>query len=541
MPTLDWIGKKAVENHHREVPFHLLKDVPELSCGDPGSGNLIVEGDNLLALKALLPYYAGQVKCLYTDPPYNTGSENWVYNDNVNSAEISEWLRHTVGREGEDLTRHDKWLCMMYPRLSLMRQFLAEDGAIFVSLDDNEIHRARYLLDEIFGEDNFVEQFIWKKSYGGGAKEKYVVRLHEYCLMYARDKSRLASLWLPPDEAAEERYYKFTDEKMSTRGPYRIKPLEATKSMDRRENLVFPIPSPDGIEILPKRQWWWSRERVQNAIANNELVFTKTNAGVSVSYKQYLKDESGTKRGAKPFSIIDRIYTQEGTSDLRTIFDDQVVLQFPKPVKLVEYFLNLLTRDDPTALILDPFAGSGTTAHAVLKMNKADGGHRRFVLIELDPRIAREITSERARRVAAGHTNSKGDIVEGLGGGFRFCTLGEPIFDQNRRIRPVVRFADLARHVYLTETGEPLPKERVGKSPLLGVHHGTGVYLLYNGILSDKSPDGGNVLTTETLKLLPLHDGPKILYGNACRLGDARLRREGITFKQLPHKLRVNF
>lgn len=512
-----------------------------MACGDPGSGNLIVEGDNLLALKALLPYYAGQVKCIYADPPYNTGSENWTYNDNVNSPEIRDWLRNTVGKEGEDLTRHDKWLCMMYPRLVVMKQFLADDGAIFVSLDDNEIHRARHLLDDIFGEQNFVEQFVWKKSYGGGAKEKYVVRLHEYCLMYARNKTKLPALWLPPDEDSESKYYKYSDDKLETRGPYRIKPLEATKSMDRRNNLVFPIRAPDGLEILPKRQWWWSRERVENAIANNELVFTKTKSGISVSYKQYLRDETGTKRGAKPFSIIDKIYTQEGTADLRDVFNDQVVLQFPKPVKLIEYFLNLLSRDDPRALILDPFAGSGTTGHSVLNMNKADGGHRRFVLVELAPNIARDITAQRVRRVAAGYTKHTGENVAGQGGGFRFCTLGDAIFDQNHRIQPVVRFADLARHIYLTETGEPLPKERVGKSPLLGVHHGVGIYLLYNGILADKSPDGGNVLTTQTLGFLPPHDGPKIVYGNACRLGELRLRREGITFKQLPHKLRVDF
>jgi adenine-specific DNA-methyltransferase len=267
MPTLNWIGKEAVVNHHLHVPFHLLKDVPDLACGNPGSGNLIVQGDNLIALKALLPYYAGQVKCLYLDPPYNTGTEAWVYNDNVNSPVIREWLGKVVGKEGETLDRHDRWLCMMYPRIALLREFLTPDGAVFVSLDDNEIHRMRFLMDEIFGEQNFIEQMIWKKSYGGGAKEKYVVRQHEYCLMYARDKSCLAELWLPPDEQAEERYYKYRDERFPERGPFRIKPLEATKSMDRRENLVFPITTPDGVRLLPKRQWWWSRERVEGALA----------------------------------------------------------------------------------------------------------------------------------------------------------------------------------------------------------------------------------------------------------------------------------
>ncbi len=541
MPTLNWIGKKAVENHHMQVPFRLLKDVPDLACGDPGTGNLIVQGDNLEALKALLPYYAGQVKCIYIDPPYNTGEEGWTYNDNVNSPEIRRWLGQVVGKEGETLDRHDRWLCMMQPRLTLLRQFLRKDGAIFVSLDDNEIHRMRFLMDDVFGEQNFVEQLIWKKSYGGGAKEKYVVRQHEYCLMYARSKANLDQLWLPPDEMSEERYYKYRDAKYATRGPFRIKPLEATKSMDRRANLVYPIRMPDGTELMPKRQWWWSKDRVEAALANDDLVFTKTKTGISVSYKQYLRDESGTERGAKPFSIIDKIYTQDGTADLRSIFEDKVVLQFPKPVRLIEQFIYLLTRTDPTAIVLDSFAGSGTTGQAVLSLNKQDNGSRRFVLVELDPKIAAEITATRVRRVAHGYTKADGEKVEGLGGGFRYCELGEPLFDETGRIRDTVRFADLARHVYFTATGEPLPRERVSKSPLLSVtSNGVAVYLLYNGILKDKTPAGGNVLTSVTLDLLPPHSGPKIIYAAACRLSEARRAREQIEFRQTPYAIKTS-
>ncbi len=540
MPTLNWIGKKAVENHHMQVPFRLLKDVPDLACGDPGTGNLIVQGDNLEALKALLPYYAGQVKCIYIDPPYNTGEEGWTYNDNVNSPEIRRWLGQVVGKEGETLDRHDRWLCMMQPRLTLLRQFLRKDGAIFVSLDDNEIHRMRFLMDDVFGEQNFVEQLIWKKSYGGGAKEKYVVRQHEYCLMYARSKAKLDQLWLPPDEMSEERYYKYRDDKYATRGPFRIKPLEATKSMDRRANLVYPIRMPDGTELMPKRQWWWSKDRVEAALANDDLVFTKTKTGISVSYKQYLRDESGAERGAKPFSIIDKIYTQDGTADLRSIFEDKVVLQFPKPVRLIEQFIYLLTRNDPTAIVLDSFAGSGTTGQAVLSLNKQDNGSRRFVLVELDSKIAAEITATRVRRVAHGYTKADGEKVDGLGGGFRYCELGEPLFDETGKIRDTVRFADLARHVYFTATGEPLPRERVSKSPLLGVNsNGVAVYLLYNGILKDKTPAGGNVLTSVTLDLLPPHSGTKIIYASACRLSEARRARELIEFRQTPYAIKT--
>ncbi|HOO93480.1 MAG TPA: site-specific DNA-methyltransferase, partial [Opitutales bacterium] len=206
MPTLSWIGKEAVVNHHREVPYRLLKDVAELGCGDPGSGNLLVEGDNLHALKALLPYYGGQVKCIYIDPPYNTGNEGWVYNDAVNSPLIHKWLGETVGREAEDLSRHDKWLCMMYPRLQLLKQFLREDGAIFVSLDDNEIHSLRFIMDEIFGKQNFVTTIIWQKNFSTKNTAKHFSESHDYIVVYALN----ASVWRPNliarSEAQDIRY-----------------------------------------------------------------------------------------------------------------------------------------------------------------------------------------------------------------------------------------------------------------------------------------------------------------------------------------------
>ncbi len=193
MPTLDWIGKKAVINHHRQVPFRLLHCDQELSVGDPEAGNLLVQGDNLEALKALLPYYAGQVKCIYIDPPYNTGNENWVYNDNVNSPEMQKWLRKTVGKEAEDLSRHDKWLCMMYPRLALLREFLREDGAIFISIDDNEVHHLRLIMDEIFGARNFVATVIWQKIFSTKNTARHLSESHDFIILYAKN----ADSWRP--------------------------------------------------------------------------------------------------------------------------------------------------------------------------------------------------------------------------------------------------------------------------------------------------------------------------------------------------------
>jgi adenine specific DNA methylase Mod len=264
MPTLNWIGKDAVVNHHLQVPFHLLKDVPDLACGEPGDGNLIVQGDNLVALKALLPYYAGQVKCIYIDPPYNTGNENWIYNDNVNSRVIREWLGKVVGKEGETLDRHDRWLCMMYPRLALLRQFLREDGIIFVSVDENEYRYLSIMMDELFGAENRLETIVWKKSYGGGSKSNHLVNLHEYIEVFAKRIDVIEKLELPPDNTALK-YYKFKDSKFEERGPYRLQPL-ATTSMDTRPNLRYSIPF-EGEEIWPENngsgheieQWWRSR------------------------------------------------------------------------------------------------------------------------------------------------------------------------------------------------------------------------------------------------------------------------------------------
>ena len=294
---------------------------------------------------------------------------------------------------------------MMYPRLFMARQLLSEDGLIFASIDDHEVHHLRIIMNEIFGEENFVECFIWKKSYGGGAKEKYAVTQHESVLLYAKDLGSVDELWLPPDPAAEARYYKYQDEKFSTRGPFRLKPLEATKSMDRRPNLVYPIPSPSGGEIWPKRQWWWGKERTTVALKNNDLVFTGSGDELSVSYKQYLRDEDGQARGAKPFSIIDGIYTQQGTADLVDLFGEAVI-QFPKPVALLKKLINLGCAANEGHIVLDFFGGSCTTAQAILEMNHEDNGNRSFLMVQLQeptgraeyPTIA-DIGKERIRRV----------------------------------------------------------------------------------------------------------------------------------------------
>lgn len=537
MAQIQFKGKTFVQNHHLLVKYHELIPIKSKSLTDKVRlhDNLIIHGDNLKALKALLPIYAGKIKCIYIDPPYNTGNEKWIYNDNVNSPMMQDWLGKVVDRE--DLTRHDKWLCMMMPRLKLLRELLRDDGVIFISLDDSEIHHLRILMDELFGEDNFVECFCWKKSYGGGAKEKHIVRQHEYCLFYAKIKETLGEIWLPPNIEAESRYYKYRDSKSAQRGPYRLKPLEATKSMDKRDNLVFPIGSPWGEEIRPKRQWWWNKERVEKALANDELVFTRSGDNVSVSYKQYLIDESGNKRGAKPFSIIDGFYTQQGTDNLRELFDDKVVLQFPKPVKLIKFFLRLVNSSED-AIVLDSFAGSATTGHAVLGLNNEDGGNRRFILVECED-YADSITAERIRRVIKGVPSAKDEALKkGLGGTFSFFELGkaielESILDGDS----LPTYKELARYVFYTATGEEFDEKAVGKKAhFIGESKDYQVFLFYE---PDIEKLKNLALTLDMAKALPplSKDKRRLVFAPTKYLDQDHLDQYRIDFAQLPFEI----
>jgi adenine-specific DNA-methyltransferase len=548
MPTLNWIGKEAVINHHLEVPFRLLKDVPELGCGDPGSGNLIVEGDNLVALKALLPYYKGKVKCICIDPPYNTGNEGWAYNDNVNSPAIKKWLGETVGKEGETLDRHDRWLCMMYPRLALLREFLSEDGSIFVCLDDNEISALRYVMDEVFGGNNFITTCIWQKVYSPKNSARHFSEDHDYVPVYAKS----GETWRPnlvPRSNEQDAAYKNRDK--DERGPWKTGDLSARNYFSKG---TYPINCPSGRIIAgPPTGMYWrvSKGKFDELNADNRIWWGNEGNAIP-QIKRFLSE---VKQGVVPQTLwfySDVGHTQDAKKELVSVMDfkdsDSVFIT-PKPTRLIERILQIAT--NPGDLVLDSFAGSGTTGHAVLKMNTTapEGAARRFILVEMDQKIAPDITRERVKRVAEGYTNAKGEAVPGLGGGFRYVRLGDELFDEHGRINEAgVRFDDLARHVYFSETGEPWVEKlkaesgklkTLPKTPLLGVHHGRAVYLLYNGILKDRSVDGGNVLASTTLEHLPAHDGPKVVYAAGCRFSKARLEREGITFKQTPYAIRT--
>jgi adenine-specific DNA-methyltransferase len=534
MPTLNWIGKEAVIHHHHEAPFHLLTESTELSTSEPGCSNLLVEGDNLLALKALLPYYAGQVKCIYIDPPYNTGNEKWIYNDNVNSPEIRKWLGKVVGGELEDLSRHDKWLCMMYPRLALLRQMLREDGAIFISIDDNEKHHLRAIMNEIFGEKNFITTVIWEKNYAPKASAKYLSENHDYILIYAKSKSNWKRNLLPRD-IKQNKAYKNMDG--DPRGLWRPNNLAARNPYSLG---IYSITCPSGriIQGPPKGSFWRvSKAKFDELDRDGRIWWGKDGNNVPAP-KVFLSE---VQQGVVPMTIwpySEAGHTQDAKKEILSIFeDDQEIFSTPKPTKLLLRILQLATNSGD--IILDSFAGSGTTGHAVMHLNQQDGGNRRFILVEMDADICRNVTAERLRRVCAGYGKPDGTHVSGLGGGFRFCALGTPCFDEEGKIKPEISFADLGRHLFFTETGQPLPENEKPDTPLVGIYLDTAVYLLYNGVLKDKRPGSGNALTHAMLAGLPVHDGPKVIYGTSCRLSKTRLKENNIVFKQIPYGIRV--
>ena len=576
MPSLNWIGKSAVVKHHKDVPYRLLEPVPELSCGDADSGNLIVQGDNLHALKALLPRYAGQVKCIYIDPPYNTGVDDrdesgnrtgWIYSDNVNSPEIAAWLGKVVGAEAEDLSRHDKWLCMMYPRLTLLKQFLRDDGTIFVSIDENEYGSLRLLLDEIFGVPNRVGTIIWKNATDNNPTN--IAIEHEYVLCYARKKDRLAKEWKSTTLAVKAKLIEVGEHFIQQHTDQEERQSEYAKWLRKHKSEIWPFqdykfidaggvytgmrsvhnPGKEGYRydvihpktgkpcVQPMMGYRFPEESMGTLLKGGRILFGEDETKL-IELKVYAKDYR-----AKLSSFFE-LDGRTGTNELKAIFpEDKRPFDFPKPTELIEEILSFTTNGHD--IVLDSFGGSGTTADAVLKLNAADGGNRRFILTEMKKSIARQITAERVKRVSQGYTNTKGEDVPGLGGGFQFCKLGKALFDPRGHIDKGVRFAELANFVWFMETGMGLPPGRASKrkadteSPLLGVHEGRAVFLLYNGILKDRSIDGGNTLTTPLLEQLPAHDGPRVVYAARCAIGDERLRKIGIRFKHLPYDLRV--
>ena len=367
--------------------------------------NLYIEGDNLEVLKLLQETYLGKIKMIYIDPPYNTGND-FVYEDDfaqstdeylANSGQFDEDGNRMVQNNESNGRFHTDWLNMIYPRLKLAKDLLTDDGMVLISIDDCEQDNLRRLCDEVFGRRNFVDTLIWKKRYGGGAKEKYFVSLHEYVLVYCRNIDSLNELFVPLSDESAERYYSKRDSKYVTRGGYRTHPLEAGKAMDARPNLIYPIPAPDGTMIMPKKQWLWSKERVMEALKNDDIEIVMGKDGWVVSSKQYLREEDGSIRPAKMLSIIDDVYTQHGTNEMIQIMGNAKIFQYPKPSAFIKKLVSVVT-ESKDEYVMDFFSGSAATAHAVMQLNAEDKGHRKFIMVQLP-----EVTDEKSEAYKAGY------------------------------------------------------------------------------------------------------------------------------------------
>lgn len=543
MPTLQFKGKTFVQNHHLAVKYHQLVPKKELSLTDKISlhDNLIIQGDNLKALKALLPTYAGKVNCIFIDPPYNTGNDiaegkSWVYNDNVNSPMIKEWLGKEVLLE--DLTRHDKWLCMMMPRFKLLRELLHDDGAIFVTLDDIEVHRCKLLMDEIFGETNFVTNIPWqaRKSV---QNDTDISSSHNHILVYAKirrqEERRLkksnSKRWhtMPgfvfhPMELDKS---KFSNPDNDPRGLWKADPFDAPGV---RKNLEYEIKNPNTGEVYtpPKGRHWGNEEKnYLDLLKDNRILFGKTGkSGPQLKVFWDEKKEYGEVEttwwgdGAMEGFIDDGIdeetaaeFTNYGTTTkgsqlLQIIFGGEKVFNNPKPIELIKHILKIAAKKD--SLILDSFAGSGTTGHAVLELNKEDGGNRKFILVEMEE-YANTITAERIRRIIKGvETAKSGNLKTGVGGTFSYFELGPTIeMESILQGKNLPSYEEFARYIFYTATGEEFNEKKINeKTGFIGETKSYELYMFYK---PDVEWLKRNALTLDGVKAIPKFKGKQRL------------------------------
>lgn len=531
MATLHFKGKSAVWNHHLSVPYQTLDPVAKMSHkGKDEEENFIIEGDNLTALKSLLPKYQGKIKCIYIDPPYNTGNEGWVYSDNVSNPIIKSWIGETVGREGEDLTRHDKWLCMMTPRMKLLRELLADDGVIFVSIDENEAYNLKNLLDDIFSEKNFVTNFIWNHRKSSQNDIDFSLS-HNHTLCYAKDRSQFSLNSLAVDDS------KFSNPDNDPRGPWVADPFDAPGV---RTNLEYLIVNPNTEkEYLPPngRHWRTTKKNFEDAIAGNRIVWGK-NGKTKPQLKRFLSDAED--KGTNPFTIWDEIGTAtEGTKELMKLFEGEKLFDTPKPVSLLKKILTLAT--DKDSIVLDSFAGSGSTAHAVLEMNKEDGGNRKFILVQIPEetgkdsaaykagyKTVQEITQARVKKVIE---------RDNLDTGFTYYRLGQQIDADGILTGDLPSYNDFAKYVYYLATGKNYPtKSKVdAKKYFVGKDESTAIFLVYE---NDFDKLKSMALTLDLAKdLHKQHEGRKIVYAPACFLDEYHLDQFNITFVGIPFNL----
>ena len=539
MPTLNWMGKEKVVNHHREVPYRVLERVPEKgvldSCGSD-CGNMIIHGDNLEALKALLPEYEDRVDCVYIDPPYNTGNEGWVYNDNVNDPKIKKWLGEVVGKQGEDLSRHDKWLCMMYPRLKLLHKLLAEDGAIFISIDDNELANLKLLCDEIFGVNNFIGQWHWFKSATPPNLSYKIKKNIEYVLCYEKQKSNTKYRGNQKVSGSDDpmtkpqnspKILKFPVGSIHVKGDDRTIPAGVYGTAKFPNKLLNDLIVTNGVnanEVEFENKFIWLQEKLENELAQNTVINCSNRLVLSYKKQEYAPEV--------PPNLIDSEVgvntTEEAGKVLSSIFDGQNVFDYPKDVSLIEYIINFLC--SPDDIILDSFAGSGTTAHAVLNLNKKDGGNRKFILVEMED-YAESITAERVRRVMQGYGEGK-NATSGTGGAFDYYELGERMFDEEGSLNKSIGENKIREYIYYTETKQRLERERTEASKyLLDTHNATGYYFYYER-------DRLTTLGVDTLHIVTERAEQYVIYADVCTLSKEDMAAKNIVFKKIPRDIK---
>jgi adenine-specific DNA-methyltransferase len=580
MPTLDWLNRADAFTTAAKVPYRLLEPVSH--HGDlHAKDNLLIQGDNLEALKALLPFYRGQVKCIFIDPPYNTKSAFEHYDDNL---------------------EHAQWLSMMLPRLQLLRELLREDGSIWVTIDDNEGHYLKVMMDEVFGRGNFVANVVWRKNYSPKSTARHISEDHDHVLVYAKS----GVIWAPnlmPRTDKQDRAYKNPDSDL--RGPWKPGDLSARNYYGAG---TYPITTPSGriIEGPPKSMYWRvSEPKLQELNSDNRIWWGKDGTNVP-AIKRFLSE---VKQGMVPqtyWPYEEVGHTQDAKREVVELFGVDA-FGTPKPEALIQRIIHIATNEND--LVLDSFLGSGTTAAVAHKMG------RRWIGIEMGehaathclPRMQKVLDGEQGGISKAVGWGVAADGGKWQGGGFRFMRLGEPVFDAEGRIHSAVRFATLAAFVWQQETGTAFVTEQArAGTPYLGTHYiydswsrdillaqesislsktlpedlfsqsapdqrpsppesspastapsnvpqaplpaptATAYYLLYNGILKDKRPASGNVLTQAVLDaLLQLHastpspDAPLVVYGEACRLGEERLQRANVTFKHIPYDVKA--
>ncbi|HVU27433.1 MAG TPA: site-specific DNA-methyltransferase [Verrucomicrobiae bacterium] len=545
MPSLNFKGKALVQNFHLLVPYHELKPVKAKSLTDKVSlhDNLIVHGDNLQALKSLLPYYHGKVKCIYIDPPYNTGNEGWVYNDNVNSPMMQDWLGKVVNRE--DLTRHDKWLCMMMPRLKLLREFLAPDGIIAVSIDDNEVQNLGVLMDEVFSEERRLACAPWLAEPSGGKEKTGLRGGHEYLLIYHNgDASNISQEERSTGELDR------SDEWGKFRKGRELRKWGGTSLRSDRPKQWFALTAPDGSEVYPVRNdgkeghWRWGKDnpKMKEILANPQKVCWEMrpfDEGVKYGKKTerwvpYEKIRDKKKAIGWSTWLDDHGYNSDATRELKEIFGDKT-FPTPKPVELVQWLISLHTDDD--AIVLDAFAGSGTTGHAVLAANQEDGGNRKFILIEPES-LADNITAERIRRVIKGVPKAKDETLQkGLDGTFSFVEVGHSMqLESLLKGNKLPSYEDLAAYVFYTATGEEFDSRAIKrKINFIGESAKYDVYLFYEPDLSYLK---STALTLDMARALPKGSGKRrLVFAPTKYLDSIHLEQNRVDFCQLPFEI----